>query len=133
MVRSEPGFEWVRRASSPSASSRSRCGRGEWEEGLAAEAQAAARAVRTDEQKAMRTYIAALPLATEPAARAALVARADACCERLQPVRDELLGADAALAKGTSQVVGGGDDGSRRRRSRRSATTSRGRGTFTHN
>ena len=59
----------------------------------------------------MRTYIAALPLATEPAARAALVARADAGCERLQPVRDELLGADAALAKGTSQVVGGGDDG----------------------
>ena len=66
---------------------------------------------KADEQKAMRTYIAALPLATEPAARAALVARADACCERLQPVRDELLGADAALAKGTSQVVGGGDDG----------------------
>ena len=111
--RSEPGFEWVEAGELAEARvlARSRCGRGEWEEGLAAEAQAAARAVRTDEQKAMRTYIAALPLATEPAARAALVARADACCERLQPVRDELLGADAALAKGTSQVVGGGDDG----------------------
>ena len=46
----------------------------------------------------MRTYVASLP-APESDAVAALLARADLCCERLEPALPSLLEADAVIAQ----------------------------------
>eukprot|EP00908_Phaeocystis_cordata_P002549 Transcript_12766.p2 GENE.Transcript_12766~~Transcript_12766.p2 ORF type:complete len:480 (-),score=191.13 Transcript_12766:23-1462(-) len=76
-----------------------RCSRADFDAGLAAPSQAALRAPRPDEGKAMRRYVPSLPVLSDARRHAALLRRADACCERLQPKLDEIRRADAATAE----------------------------------
>ena len=62
-------------------------------------AQAELRAVRPDEGKAMRRYISRLAVLDDAQRHAALLRRADACCERLLPALEQIRTADAATAE----------------------------------
>ena len=75
------------------------CSRAEYDAELAHAAQAELRAVRPDEGKAMRRYISRLAVLDDAQRHAALLRRADACCERLLPALEQIRTADAATAE----------------------------------
>ena len=75
------------------------CGREEYDALRAHERQAALRQVNPADGKAMRTYTPRVPLLDDTTSRAAILRRADACCERLQPVIEEIRAADVAAAE----------------------------------
>ena len=62
-------------------------------------AQAELRAVRPDEGKAMKRYMPRLAVLDDAQRQAALLRRADACCERLLPALEQIRTADAATAE----------------------------------
>lgn len=112
--RSEPQFEWLAadwtRPPTPEAGTGTlscfdsvlrsfECGRDEYDAVLAHERQTALRQVNPAEGKAMRTYTPRVPLLDDQTRRTAILQRADACCERLQPVIDEIRAADVAAAE----------------------------------
>eukprot|EP00965_Chrysotila_dentata_P170019 5612383-Pleurochrysis_carterae.AAC.1 len=75
--------------------SATRIGRAEFEEELRSTSQISLRRVTRDEQKAMRCYMRIDGLLCDGARWRALLARADACAARLQPLREALEAADA--------------------------------------
>ena len=103
--RSEPAFEWVAADWDTPAkteahlAARVQCEREEFERGLGAPLQAELRALDPKLDKAMRVYKPNIPSLEDAKASDAIVARADACRERIEPKLEELLAADVAMAE----------------------------------
>jgi hypothetical protein len=102
--RSEPEFEWVlANWSAPGlafaavASGVART-RAEHEAALADAGQSELRAIKTDEGRQMRTYGEEHAVLDDAQRREALLASADACCARLQPVLDRIAAENEKIA-----------------------------------
>jgi len=103
--RSDAKFEWVpadwerpeRTEAHVLASIQ--CDRAEFDRTLAHARQAELRRINPAEGKAMRKYTGQLAQLSDEASFSALLRRADACCERLQPVIDELRAADEEVSR----------------------------------
>uniref|UniRef100_A0A7S4BQT3 Uncharacterized protein n=1 Tax=Chrysotila carterae TaxID=13221 RepID=A0A7S4BQT3_CHRCT len=121
--RLQPLFRWVETTSIGTAETTlmqaTRIGRAEFEEELRSTSQISLRRVTRDEQKAMRCYMRIDGLLCDGARWRALLARADACAARLQPLREALEAADAverarypfhALGKRRARDGSGGED-----------------------
>jgi hypothetical protein len=103
--RNEPQFEWVEADwAAPETVEQHVLGqldleRSRFEQLLQAPRQAELRALRPDEAKRMKTYAPRLRALDDAAAKAALLARADACRAQLEPHLEPLRAADAELSR----------------------------------
>ena len=103
--RNEPAFAWVETdPAAPAAAEASvlrhlELPRADFDAALASPAQTELRAVDSKAGKEMRKYVGELGCVVPGAARDELLARADACRERLEPVLAELLAQDEVLAR----------------------------------
>jgi hypothetical protein len=115
--RSEPEFEWVPAtwaapglAFEAVAAGVART-REEHEAALADARQAEQRAIKKEEGKQMKTYVETHAVLDDAQRREALLASADACCARLQPVLDRIAAEDAEIAVRYPWQSGGGGSG----------------------
>lgn len=103
--RSEPSFEWVAADWDAPAkverlvASRITCERPEYDAGLASARQEELRQKDPHLDKAMKIYEPNLPSLADPDAVAAMLTRADACRERIEPRLEELMAADAEMSE----------------------------------
>lgn len=103
--RNEPQFEWVEADwAAPETVEQHVLGqldleRARFEQLLQAPRQAELRALRPDEAKRMKTYAPRLRALDDAAAKAALLARADACRAQLEPHLEAMQAADAELSR----------------------------------
>ena len=111
--RSERDFEWVPVDwAAPEVAERAVLSaiqrtRAEHEAALKAETQSELRAVKLEEGREMRTYREKHPILDDPDARRELILRADNCCERLQPMLEQIAAADNIIAERYPWHVGG--------------------------
>ena len=134
--RSEPAFEWVAadwdepQRVVEAVAARVALGRDEFAAGLAAPEQATLRAIKPEEGQAMRLYVPKLDC-YDPASATfgAVLLRADACHDRLQPHLAQIHSADDELAKrfpwkkeASAEPAGATDDGNSPKRARGAGT-----------